>query len=85
MGKFHLRNEKNRIFFIWEKKIMMLKEILNSYVKRDITESGINEPGKFYHLMLLLSHQTGKPVNMNELANTLRLSVTAVENHILKL
>ncbi len=54
MDKFHLRNEKNRIFFIWEKKIMMLKEILNSYVKRDITESGINEPEKFYHLMLLL-------------------------------
>ncbi len=65
-----------------EKKITMLKEILNSYVKRDITESGINEPEKFYHLMLLLSHQTGKLVNMNELANTLRLSVTAVDNYL---
>jgi predicted AAA+ superfamily ATPase len=62
-----------------EKKITMLKENLNSYVKRDITESGISEPEKFCHQMLLLSHQTGKPVNMNELANTLRLSVTAVE------
>jgi predicted AAA+ superfamily ATPase len=65
-----------------EKKITMLKEILNSYVKRDITESGINETEKFYHLMLLLSHQTGRLVNMNELANTLRLSITAVENYL---
>jgi len=65
-----------------EKKITMLKEILNSYVKRDITESGINETEKFYHLMLLLSHQTGRLVNMNELANTLRLSITAVVNYL---
>jgi len=63
-------------------KILLLKEIMNSYLKRDITESNISDTEKFYRLMLLLAHQTGSLVNVNELTNTLRLSVTAIENYL---
>ena len=64
-----------------EEKILKLKELLYSFVKRDITESNISDPEKFYRMMLLLSHQTGSLVNSSELALTLKLSSTAVENY----
>ncbi len=65
-----------------ESKKLILRELLFSFVKRDIMESNINDSEKFYNLMLLLSHQTGSLVNVNELANTLRLSVTTIENYL---
>jgi predicted AAA+ superfamily ATPase len=64
-----------------DEKILLLKELLYSFVKRDITESNISDPEKFYRMMLLLAHQTGSLVNSNELAGTLKLSATAVENY----
>jgi uncharacterized protein len=63
-------------------KILVLKDLLNSFVKRDILESKINDSDKFYRLMLLLAHQTGSLVNIHELSLTLRLSTTAVENYL---
>jgi len=63
-------------------KILILKDLLFSFVKRDLIESNISDSEKFYHLMLLLSHQSGSLVNVNELAGTLRLSATAVENYL---
>ena len=63
-------------------KLLILKEMLNSFVKRDIQESRINDPDKFYQMMLLLAHQTGSLVNMSELSLTLKLTTAAVENYI---
>jgi uncharacterized protein len=65
-----------------EKKGEKLKELLYAYLKRDISESNIQDQEKFYHLMLLLAQQTGSLVNVNELSKTLKLSVTAVENYL---
>jgi predicted AAA+ superfamily ATPase len=39
-----------------EEKVMRLKELLFSFVKRDISESNINDQEKFYRMMLLLAH-----------------------------
>ena len=64
-----------------DEKILLLKELLYSFVKRDIAESNISDPEKFYRMMLLLAHQTGSLINSNELAGTLKLSATAVENY----
>lgn len=65
-----------------KEKVLILKELLNSFVKRDIQESRISNPDKFYQMMLLLAHQTGSLVNMHELALTLKLTSPAVENYI---
>lgn len=65
-----------------QEKIMILKELLYSFVKRDIAESKIGDPEKFYRMMLLLAHQTGSLINSNELARTLKLSATSVENYL---
>lgn len=65
-----------------ERKIEKLKELINSYLKRDISESNIQDHEKFYRLMMILTQQTGSLVNVNELSKTLKLSVTAVENYL---
>lgn len=50
----------------------ILKEIRDSFVKRDILESGVQNELAFYQLFKILAAQTGQLVNVNELANTLR-------------
>jgi len=65
-----------------EEKKTILKDLFSSYLKRDVLEAGIQNQDKFYVLMALLAHQCGSLLNINELANTLRISVTAVENYI---
>jgi uncharacterized protein len=65
-----------------DRKIEKLKELMNSYLKRDIAESNIQDQEKFYRLMMILAQQTGSLVNVNELSKTLKLSVTAVENYL---
>lgn len=54
-----------------EEKIALLKDIKNSFLKRDIDEAGISNPDKFYNLLILLAGQSGNLVNRNELANTI--------------
>jgi predicted AAA+ superfamily ATPase len=65
-----------------ERKIILLKELLNSYVKRDISEANIQNPEKFYHLLLILAEQTGNLLNVNEISQTLGLSTTSVNNYL---
>lgn len=63
-------------------KINLLKEIKNSFLKRDIDESGISNPDKFYHLLTLLAGQTGNLVNRNELANTIGADHKTIDKYL---
>lgn len=63
-------------------KIEKLLDIRDSFVKRDILESGVLNETKFYHLFRLLAEQAGNLMNTNELANKLKLSNAQVENYI---
>ena len=65
-----------------DEKREILRELLNTYIKRDIYESEIQYETKFYNLLTLLSHQTGNLLNVNELSRTLQLSVSAIENYL---
>jgi len=65
-----------------EKKTALLKEIVGSFLKRDIAESNIHDQDKFYKVLMLLSQQTGSLVNANELARTIGISTTAIENYL---
>ncbi|MFN0214546.1 MAG: ATP-binding protein [Saprospiraceae bacterium] len=51
-----------------------LAELRDSFVKRDMLESGIADEFKFYRLLMLLASQTGGMVNLSELSNTLQVS-----------
>lgn len=65
-----------------EEKKLLLKEIFSSFIRKDALEAGIQHQGKFAELLLLLAHQTGSLLNVNELSNTLGLSTTAVTHYL---
>jgi len=65
-----------------EEKKQRLNEIKDSFVKRDILESGVKNEAAFYLLFRLLSDQAGNLLNVNELSNTLRIKTETVENYL---
>ncbi|WP_307533176.1 ATP-binding protein [Pedobacter sp. W3I1] len=65
-----------------QEKQEMLKELVNSYMKKDALEAGIKEELKFFQLARLLADQTGNLVNNHELGNTLQMASSTVENYI---
>ena len=63
-------------------KINRLKEIRDSFVKRDIQESGVLNETAFYQLFRILAAQTGSLVNINEISSTLRIKNETVVNYL---
>ncbi len=66
----------------FEEKKEILKEITYSYIKKDIYEANIRQDEIFYKLFKILSSQAGNLVNASELANTLNISKTAIDNYL---
>jgi uncharacterized protein len=65
-----------------QNKIERLKEIRDSFVKRDILEAGITDDDKFYRLMIVLASQIGNLFNVNELSKTLKITNITVEKYM---
>lgn len=65
-----------------DEKKLILKELLFSYMKRDIYESRIQDEEKFNKMLQILASQIGGLINKNELSNTLQLSTTSVDRYI---
>ena len=65
-----------------EEKISRLKEIRDSFVKRDILESGVVNDLAFYNLFRVIANQTGSMVNVNELSSTLRIKNETVDSFL---
>lgn len=63
-------------------KIDRLKDLRDSYVKRDILESGVTNETAFYSLFRILAAQSGGLVNINELASTLRIKNETVTRYL---
>lgn len=60
----------------------ILREIRNSFIKRDILEAGVRNELVFYQLFKILAEQTGQLVNLNELSNTLRVRSETIQNYL---
>jgi predicted AAA+ superfamily ATPase len=65
-----------------KEKIEKLKEIRDSFIKRDILESGVQNETAFFHLFRLLAEQSGSLVNVHELSVTLRIKTDTVSNYL---
>lgn len=65
-----------------ERKKMLLMELSQSYIKRDILESGIRNEEKIFFLLKMLAAQTGSLLNLNHFSTTLQLSSTAIDNYV---
>ncbi len=65
-----------------QEKQIILRDLVESYIKKDILEAAVNYPDQFLQLLRLLASQIGGLVNKNELANTLGLSTSAIDNYL---
>jgi hypothetical protein len=63
-------------------KIEKLREIRDSFVKRDMLESAVGNENAFYHLLRVLAAQVGNMVNVNELSITLKIKNDTVNNYL---
>ncbi len=66
----------------FQEKRILLKELKNSFLRKDIDESGINQVEKFYILFSLLASQTGNLVNRNELAGTVGVDNKTIDKYL---
>lgn len=67
----------------WEEKMEYLKEIINSYLLKDILVfEGIKQADKIYNLLRLIAYQVGKEVSLQELGNQLQLSKNTVATYL---
>jgi predicted AAA+ superfamily ATPase len=67
----------------WNDKINYLKEILNSYLLKDIlVYEGIKQSNKIMDLLKLIAFQVGQEVSLQELARQLGISKNTVEIYL---
>ncbi|MFH1415980.1 MAG: ATP-binding protein [Elusimicrobiota bacterium] len=65
------------------KKETKLKQIINTYIKKDIRDVGsIRDINKFNNLLRILAAQSGSLVNMAELSNTVGISKNTIDEYI---
>ena len=66
-----------------QKKEMLLQQIIDTYIRKDIRDIGdIRDIIKFNILLEILASQSGKIINVNELASTIRISRQTVEHYL---
>ncbi|MDZ7793774.1 MAG: ATP-binding protein [Spirochaetia bacterium] len=65
-----------------EEKLFTLKDLHESFLRKDIHEAGVLEEYKFFLLLKIIASGTGALLNANELANTVGLSGDTVREYI---
>ena len=60
----------------------ILRDIAYSYIKKDIHEANIKQDEIFYKLFKTLASQIGGLINASEIANTLDVSKTSIDNYL---
>lgn len=66
-----------------EDKSILLKQIINTYVKKDIRDlANIRHINKFNNLLKILASQTGNLANVSNLADAARLNQATVEDYL---
>jgi uncharacterized protein len=67
----------------WKDKINYLKEVINSYLLKDILVfEGIKQSNKILDLLKLIAFQLGQEVSLQELARQLGISKNTVESYL---
>jgi len=65
-----------------DQKKEVLQELAYSYIKKDILESNVRQDEIFYKMFKILSSQIGNLFNASELASTLGVSKSSIDNYI---
>ncbi len=59
----------------------ILREIINSYLKKDIDEYGIKDSGSLLDFLRILANQTGSLLNLYEISATLRVPLQKIKTY----
>lgn len=65
-----------------KEKILILKELSDSYVKKDTIEADVKKPKSYLHLLKLLAERSGSLINTNSLANDVGVSTKTIESYL---
>lgn len=65
-----------------EEKIEILKDLRDSFIKKDIEDAGIKDEDAFYRLMQVLASQTGGLTNSSDLSKMLRMKNETVVKYM---
>ncbi len=65
-----------------DEKKEILKDIAYSYIKKDVYEANIKQDEVFYKLFKILASQTGSLINASEIADTLEVSKSSIDNYL---
>jgi predicted AAA+ superfamily ATPase len=60
----------------------ILRDIAYSYIKKDVADAGVRKEEVFYKLFKMLASQIGSLVNASELAATIGVSKTLIDNYL---
>ena len=63
-------------------KILLLKELVDSYAKKDALEAELKKPNSYLHLLALLAERSGSLINIQSLASDIALDVRTIENYL---
>lgn len=63
-------------------KLLILEDLVNSSVKKDILESRIRHPEPYFMMIKMLAAQVGSLMNRNELSKAIGVSVQAIDNYL---
>lgn len=65
-----------------DEKLLILEDLINSSVKKDILESRIRHPEPYFMMIKMLAAQVGSLMNRNELSKAIGVSVQAIDNYL---
>jgi hypothetical protein len=65
-----------------EEKRLILKDLHESFLKKDILESGVTQEYKFYQMVKIIASSSGALLNANEIANTIGLAADTVREYL---
>jgi uncharacterized protein len=63
-------------------KVARLRELRDSFIKRDILEAGVQNEVVFYQLFRIIAAQAGSLINVNELSTTLKVRSETITNYL---
>ncbi len=63
-------------------KSWILKELVNSYLRRELIESGVDKEMKFMNLVKILAEQAGGLVNKNDLSSLIGVDSKTIDKYI---
>jgi len=65
-----------------KEKVLILKELVDSYVKKDAIEADLKKPQSYLHLLKLLAERSGSLINIQSLANDVGINTKTIESYL---